>query len=202
MTLLVQTLIFPIAASGNYFDERKGHYDWLMQTRSGQLRYCMAKIVSAVLGGILLYMISVLLFFILCMILSPAIKKASTAESIKTLFQSENCILIYMADSIGYYPTIVLYALQYSFHIGIYTLIGLYVTVFCTNRYVFYAMPFLLTRLGAYIGGILAQDIFTPCGRELSADGGWGMCITRNLMAYAVLGFIYYREMKWRGMNG
>ena len=53
-TIFIQTLIFPIVAAGNYFDERKGHYDWLMQMRSGQLRYCLAKIVSAVLGGIIL----------------------------------------------------------------------------------------------------------------------------------------------------
>ena len=45
-TIFIQTLIFPIVAAGNYFDERKGHYDWLMQMRSGQLRYCLAKIVS------------------------------------------------------------------------------------------------------------------------------------------------------------
>ena len=30
----------------------------------------------------------------------------------------------------------------------------------------------------------------------------WGICLTRNLAAYAVLGFLYYREMKWRGING
>lgn len=63
VTAFIQTLIFPIAAAGNYFDERKGHYDWLMQMRSGQMKYCFAKIVSAVLSGIILYMISVLLFF-------------------------------------------------------------------------------------------------------------------------------------------
>ena len=72
-TIFIQTLIFPIVAAGNYFDERKGHYDWLMQMRSGQLRYCLAKIVSAVLGGIILYMVSVLLFFILCVVCVPAI---------------------------------------------------------------------------------------------------------------------------------
>ena len=32
VTAFIQTLVFPIAAAGNYFDERKGHYDWLMQT--------------------------------------------------------------------------------------------------------------------------------------------------------------------------
>lgn len=202
VTLFVQTLIFPIAASGNFFDERKGHYDWLMQTRSGQLRYCAAKIVSAVFGGIILYMSSVLLFFLLCVILSPAVKNACTAEAIKSFFQSGDCFYTRIADVIGYYPTIILYALQYSFHIGIYALIGLCVSVFCTNRYVFYAMPFLLTRLGSYIGGLLAADAYIPFGKEFSADGGWVMCITRNLMAYAVLGFLYYREMKWRGING
>ena len=62
VTAFVQTLIFPIVAAGNYFDERKGHYDWLMQMRSGQRRYCIAKIVSAVLGGIILYMIVVFRF--------------------------------------------------------------------------------------------------------------------------------------------
>lgn len=44
VTIFIQTLIFPVAAAGNYFDERKGHYDWLIQMRSGQLRYCIAKI--------------------------------------------------------------------------------------------------------------------------------------------------------------
>ena len=38
VTIFIQTLIFPVAAAGNYFDERKGHYDWLIQMRSGQLR--------------------------------------------------------------------------------------------------------------------------------------------------------------------
>lgn len=74
VTAFVQTLIFPIVAAGNYFDERKGHYDWLMQMRSGQRRYCIAKIVSAVLGGIILYMISVLLFFALCVVFVPGVR--------------------------------------------------------------------------------------------------------------------------------
>ena len=107
-----------------------------------------------------------------------------------------------MASSIGYYPTAILFAFQYSLHIGIYVLIGLCVSVFCTNQYVFYAMPFLLTRVGTYIGGVLALDAYIPYGKELLADGGWGVCLTRNLAAYAVLGFLYYREMKWRGING
>ena len=82
-TIFIQTLIFPIVAAGNYFDERKGHYDWLMQMRSGQLRYCLAKIVSAVLGGIILYMVSVLLFFILCVVCVPAIRRGNTIESVE-----------------------------------------------------------------------------------------------------------------------
>ena len=86
VTAFVQTLIFPIVAAGNYFDERKGHYDWLMQMRSGQRRYCIAKIVSAVLGGIILYMISVLLFFALCVVFVPGVRQGGTVESIKLLF--------------------------------------------------------------------------------------------------------------------
>lgn len=67
---------------------------------------------------------------------------------------------------------------------------------------VFYAMPFLLTRIGTYMGGVLALDAYIPYGRELLADSGWGICLTRNLAAYAVFGFLYYREMKWRRING
>ena len=207
VTAFIQTLIFPIAAAGNYFDERKGHYDWLMQMRSGQMKYCFAKIVSAVLSGIILYMISVLLFFVLCISIAPAVRQGSTVESIKQLFGgtiSGNIepFLYKLALSIGYYPTTVLYALGYSFQIGIYVLIGLCVSVFCTNRYVFYAMPFLLTRLGAYVGGLMTWTLYTPVGMERAADGGLIICLTRNLAAYAVLGFLYYREMKWRGING
>ena len=206
VTAFIQTLVFPIAAAGNYFDERKGHYDWLMQMRSGQMKYCFAKIVSAVLSGIILYMISVLLFFALCVSIAPAVRQGSTVESIKLLFggmTSEDEPFWYkLALSIGYYPTTVLYALGYSFQIGIYVLIGLCVSVFCTNRYVFYAMPFLLTRLGAYVGGLMTWTLYTPVGMERAADGGLIICLTRNLAAYAVLGFLYYREMKWRGING
>ena len=111
-------------------------------------------------------------------------------------------LLYRMALSIGYYPTVIVLAFQYSLHIGIYVLLGLCVSVFCTNRYVFYAMPFLLTRIGMYIGGFVGLYAYIPYGRELLADGGWGICLTRNLAAYAVLGFLYYREMKWRGING
>lgn len=202
VTIFIQTLIFPVAAAGNYFDERKGHYDWLIQMRSGQLRYCIAKIVSAVLGGIILYMISVILFFAVCVIFIPEVRHGSTVESITNLFQSKECFWYRMALSIGYYPTVIVLAFQYSLHIGIYVLLGLCVSVFCTNRYVFYAMPFLLTRIGMYIGGFVGLDAYIPYGRELLADGGWGICLTRNLAAYAVLGFLYYREMKWRGING
>ena len=67
---------------------------------------------------------------------------------------------------------------------------------------VFYAMPFLLTRLGAYVGGLMTWTLYTPVGMERAADGGLIICLTRNLAAYAVLGFLYYREMKWRGING
>ena len=128
VTAFIQTLVFPIAAAGNYFDERKGHYDWLMQMRSGQMKYCFAKIVSAVLSGIILYMISVLLFFALCVSIAPAVRQGSTVESIKLLFggmTSEDEPFWYkLALSIGYYPTTVLYALGYSFQIGIYVLNG------------------------------------------------------------------------------
>ena len=201
-TIFIQTLIFPIVAAGNYFDERKGHYDWLMQMRSGQLRYCLAKIVSAVLGGIILYMVSVLLFFILCVVCVPAIRRGNTIESVELFLGTKESLWYRMASSIGYYPTAILFAFQYSLHIGIYVLIGLCVSVFCTNQYVFYTMPFLLTRIGTYMGGVLALDAYIPYGRELLTDGGWGICLTRNLAAYAVLGFLYYREMKWRGING
>ena len=201
-TIFIQTLIFPIVAAGNYFDERKGHYDWLMQMRSGQLRYCLAKIVSAVLGGIILYMVSVLLFFILCVVCVPAIRRGNTIESVELFLGTKESLWYRMASSIGYYPTAILFALGYSFQIGIYVLIGLCVSVFCTNRYVFYAMPFLLTRLGAYVGGLMTWTLYTPVGMERAADGGLIICLTRNLAAYAVLGFLYYREMKWRGING
>ena len=192
VTAFIQTLIFPIAAAGNYFDERKGHYDWLMQMRSGQMKYCFAKIVSAVLSGIILYMISVLLFFVLCISIAPAVRQGSTVESIKQLFGGT------ISGNIEPFW----YKLGYSFQIGIYVLIGLCVSVFCTNRYVFYAMPFLLTRLGAYVGGLMTWTLYTPVGMERAADGGLIICLTRNLAAYAVLGFLYYREMKWRGING
>ena len=95
VTIFIQTLIFPVAAAGNYFDERKGHYDWLIQMRSGQLRYCIAKIVSAVLGGIILYMISVILFFAVCVIFIPEVRHGSTVESITNLFQSKSYVIIY-----------------------------------------------------------------------------------------------------------
>ena len=94
VTAFIQTLIFPIAAAGNYFDERKGHYDWLMQMRSGQMKYCFAKIVSAVLSGIILYMISVLLFFVLCISIAPAVRQGSTVESIKQLCISTSRVSI------------------------------------------------------------------------------------------------------------
>lgn len=202
VTVFIQTLLFPIAAAGNYFDERKGHYDWLMQMRSGRFRYCMVKIVSAVVGGVVLYLISVLLFFALCLILVPGVRNGSTVESITHLFASTECYWYRVASAIGYYPMMILFAFQYSLHIGIYVLIGLCISVFCTNHYVFYAMPFLLTRVGFYIGGIFALETYITYGRELSVDGGWIVCISRNLIAYAVLGFIYYREMKWRSLNG
>lgn len=206
VTAFVRTLIFPIVAAGNYFDERKGHYDWLMQMRSGQRRYCIAKIVSAVLGGIVLYMISVLLFFTLCVVFVPGVRQGGTVESIKLLFggtlSGSDPFWYKMALSIGYYPTTVLYALGYSFQIGIYVLIGLCVSVFCTNHYVFYTMPFLLTRIGSYLGGFMTWELYMPMGGEFAADGGLIICLTRNLAAYAVLGFLYYREMKWRGING
>lgn len=207
VTAFIQTLIFPIAAAGNYFDERKGHYDWLMQMRSGQMKYCFAKIVSAVLSGIILYMISVLLFFVLCISIAPAVRQGSTVESIKQLFGGTlsgdiEPFWYKMALVIGYYPAAILHALGYSFQIGIYVLIGLCVSVFCTNQYVFYTLPFLLTRIGGYIGGFMTWSLYTPFGMERTADGGLTMCIVRNLAAYAVLGFLYYREMKWRGING
>lgn len=207
VTAFVQTLIFPIVAAGNYFDERKGHYDWLMQMRSGQRRYCIAKIVSAVLGGIILYMISVLLFFALCVVFVPGVRQGGTVESIKLLFGGTlsgdiEPFWYKMALVIGYYPAAILHALGYSFQIGIYVLIGLCVSVFCTNQYVFYTLPFLLTRIGGYIGGFMTWSLYTPFGMEHTADGGLTMCIVRNLAAYAVLGFLYYREMKWRGING
>ena len=145
VTAFVQTLIFPIVAAGNYFDERKGHYDWLMQMRSGQRRYCIAKIVSAVLGGIILYMISVLLFFALCVVFVPGVRQGGTVESIKLLFGGTlsgdiEPFWYKMALVIGYYPAAILHALGYSFQIGIYVLIGLCVSVFCTNQYVFYLL--------------------------------------------------------------
>ena len=140
--------------------------------------------------------------FAVCVIFIPEVRHGSTVESITNLFQSKECFWHRMALSIGYYPTVIVLAFQYSLHIGIYVLLGLCVSVFCTNRYVFYAMPFLLTRIGMYIGGFVGLYAYIPYGRELLADGGWGICLTRNLAAYAVLGFLYYREMKWRGING
>ena len=140
--------------------------------------------------------------FAVCVIFIPEVRHGSTVESITNLFQSKECFWYRMALSIGYYPTVIVLAFQYSLHIGIYVLLGLCVSVFCTNRYVFYAMPFLLTRIGMYIGGFVGLYAYIPYGRELLADGGWGVCLTRNLAAYAVLGFLYYREMKWRGING
>ena len=137
VTIFIQTLIFPVAAAGNYFDERKGHYDWLIQMRSGQLRYCIAKIVSAVLGGIILYMISVILFFAVCVIFIPEVRHGSTVESITNLFQSKECFWYRMALSIGYYPTVIVLAFQYSLHIGIYVLLGLCVFAY-KNRDVYW----------------------------------------------------------------
>ena len=90
--------------------KRKGHYDWLMQMRSGRFRYCMAKIVSAVLGGVVLYLISVLLFFALCLILVSGVRSESTVESITHLFASTECYWYRVVSAIGYYPMVILFA--------------------------------------------------------------------------------------------
>ena len=137
----------------------------------------------------------------------PGVRQGGTVESIKLLFGGTlsgdiEPFWYKMALVIGYYPAAILHALGYSFQIGIYVLIGLCVSVFCTNQYVFYTLPFLLTRIGGYIGGFMTWSLYTPFGMERTADGGLTMCIVRNLAAYAVLGFLYYREMKWRGING
>lgn len=93
--------------------KRKGHYDWLMQMRSGRFRYCMAKIVSAVIGGVVLYLISVLLFFALCLILVSGVRSGSTVESITHLFVSTECYWYRVVSAIGYYPMVILFAFQY-----------------------------------------------------------------------------------------
>ena len=135
--------------------------------------------------------------------MSHAIRRGNTIESVELFFGNKRIFVVF-----AWHLLLVIiqqrYYLHFSIliHIGIYVLIGLCVSVFCTNQYVFYAMPFLLTRVGTYIGGVLALDAYIPYGKELLADGGWGICLTRNLAAYAVLGFLYYREMKWRGING
>ena len=152
------------------------------------------KIVSAVLGGIILYMISILLFFALCVVFVREVRQGGTVKSIKLLFWGTLCrghrtFWYKMALVIGYYPAF-LHALGYSFQIGIYVLIGLCVSVFCTNQYVFYTLPFLLTKIGGYIGGFMTWSLYTPFGMERTADGGLTMCIVRNLAAYAVLGFL------------
>ena len=67
VTAFIQTLVFPIAAAGNYFDERKGHYDWLMQMRSGQMKYCFAKIcICGIEWNHIIYDKCVVVFCFMC----------------------------------------------------------------------------------------------------------------------------------------
>lgn len=199
---LLQSLIFPIAAAGCYFDERKGHYDWLMQMRSGQLRYCLSKITAVVLGGIILYMSSVALFFLLCIFLNSDMIAACTADYMAAYMGIKSGLWYHLASSGFYWVGVALYVFLYSLCIGIYNMIALCVSVFCRNRYVFYAFPFLLTRIGFIFGGYFSSTVYTPIGREICADGGVIRCIAMNLLAYAVLGCLYYRELKWRSVHG
>lgn len=75
-------------------------------------------------------------------------------------------------------------------------------SVYCTNRYVFYALPFLITRIGKYVGWIFDDSFYRPVMYSSSLGGDLVVCLLRNIMAYAVLGFCFYREISWRMING
>lgn len=90
VAILILPLVFPIAAAGNYFDEKKTHCEWIMQMRSGQLRYCISKIIAAAAAGILLYLLSVGLFFVLLLLLCPGFVGRCTAEEIGNVMGKEN----------------------------------------------------------------------------------------------------------------
>lgn len=197
---LIGTLIFPIAAAFGCYEERKGHYDWLVMMRSGYPKYCRSRVAAVVIGSMLMYVVSVALTVTVGSVFFPLVYRASNSEQLASYFPGG--LWVWIAGRYGYWTSFFLYVLLNSLSVGIFSMVAVCVSVYSTNRYVICALPFFLYRIGTYLGGVLSRTAYSPFGRELQADGGAVNCIIMNLLAYLVLGYLYYFELKWRRTHG
>lgn len=198
---LIAVLVFSIAVSAVCYEERRGGYDWLVMMRSGCGKYCFVKAAAACMGSILMYLLSTLLFVCIGSIIAPSTLSNCTAEGIERFFSVKG-VWSELAEDYGYWASFAFYVLLNALSVGTFSIITVCLSVYCSNRYIICAFPFMIDRLGTYVGGILSRLNYTPFGHEYSADGRIVTCILWNLAACTVLGLLYLGEMKWRRSHG
>lgn len=199
VSCLITALIFPIAVASVCYEERRGGYDWLVVMRTGCRRYCLVKSAAACAGSVLLYLLSVLLFVCIGSVIDPGLLANCTGEALERYFQG--AVWAGLAKDYGYWASFLLFVLLNALSIGIFGSLTVCLSVYSTNRYVICAFPFVIERLGGYVGGVLDRWHYIP-SVYASGTGTIRQCILRSLAAYAVLGGLYLWEWKWRRRHG
>ena len=201
VTLIVRSLVFPIAVVSGYCAERHGHYDWLMMMRMGEKKYCAFRVISCWLIGIFLYLLSAFLFCCIVMITADG-DRVNTAERLVYFF-GQKTVWSSLAEKTCFLLSFFLYILLNSLAVGICILLALCAAVFDWNKYAIFTIPFLLGRIGSFFDGSpLSLLFYSPFGRELETDGGMVSCLLRNGIAGLILGFLFYKEVCWRKRHG
>lgn len=197
-----EALLCPLAAASIYYEERNIHYDVLALTRAGRRRYCMNKIAAVCLGTMLLYIMASYLFLLLASVISEGAYSPFVCENALSGTFWEPLLEKRLEMAV-----LAIHVLLYSFTAAIYAMISLILSVFCSNRYVLFAAPFLLAQMAEFLSHLTPIKSFIDI-RLLIYGGGdsWQLaclwCVLLNMLYLMILGAIYSQEMKWRAVHG
>lgn len=200
-----EAVICPLAVACIYYDDWKANYASLAMTRAGRKKYYVIKITATCISSMLIFQFAAILMFLAATIIT---------NGRYSPFQPAENALLYTCwqpflDAYMEWIVLCILFVIYSMTAAIYGLISLCMSVFCQNRYVILAMPFIVNQMMEFFKSLLPFPAPSGCRlvATVSAEwGDWKMAVVNSVMFHliywVILGIVYIYEMRWRSVHG
>jgi hypothetical protein len=138
-------LLAGLAVSDSYCIERKDGYHYSVMSRGSKLRYCISKIVTANLSGMMMMAAAEILFVVVCFVVRRGDLVLSTDLISKSFFENTwHAVFFEKGCPIMAWVS---WMLSYCVAASIFPGISLCVSLVIRNRYVVMAAPFVLEEI-------------------------------------------------------
>lgn len=188
-----------------YVDRLEKKAVYYTMIRSSTKDYYLSEVIAAILSSVLVTFVACIIFITVC-IMSGA--RDVMQDTITDYFSGT--WFAYWSEQGAYNKILLIHILDYLLYSLPWTLFGMVVSLFCKNKYVIVAAPFICFMLLSYVTEMLSVTYLNPGtmllkGNIRSTPGGGILCAAIYFIGLSgIMGAWYYlssrRRMKYEGI--